>query len=37
MPVLLAMPALVPVAFLQAPATAHAWASAQPRAPPALS
>jgi hypothetical protein len=29
--------AFVPPAFLAAPRTLHAWASAQPRAPPALS
>jgi len=27
----------LPALFLQAPHTLHAWASAQPRAPPALS
>lgn len=37
MPGFLPLPALLPAAFLHAPATAHAWASAQPRAPPTLS
>lgn len=35
-PVLVAGP-FVPPAFLAAPRTLHAWASAQPRAPPVLS